>query len=119
MAEYIRVDHGLSAGQSTSNLMTAAFDISLGLPVGTDLLLTLLIVGRILYISRWTPELLSSRRIHAAVSIIIESGMMVILVQLVTSVYFFKNSPNQNIGLCILAQIYVRRSLFSCCLECP
>ena len=108
MGMYLRFAHGLPAGASSTKLVNASANIALGVPVGTDLLLTLLIVGRILYLSRTTPDLLSSRRIQAAVSIFAESGAMVIVVQLITSVLVLRGMPSQNILLCMLAQVYVR-----------
>jgi hypothetical protein len=108
MGVYVKFAHGLPAGASSTKLVNASANIALGVPVGTDLLLTLLIVGRILYLSRTTPDLLSSRRVQAAVSIFAESGAMVIIVQLITSVLVLRGFPSQNIVLCMLAQVYVR-----------
>jgi hypothetical protein len=109
MGVYRTFASGLPAGASTTKLVNASANIALGVPVGTDLLLTLLIIGRIYYLAQWSPELLvSARRIYSVISIIIESGAMVIIVQFITSVLVLRNIQAQNIVLCVLAQVYVR-----------
>jgi hypothetical protein len=114
MGVYLRFAHGLPAGASSTKLVNASANIALGVPVGTDLLLTLLIIGRIYYLAHWAPEqLISARCIHSVISTIIESGAMVIAVQFITSVLVLHGTPAQNIMLCVLAQVYVRFFLLS------
>jgi hypothetical protein len=118
MGVYLQFAHDLPAGASSTKLVNTSANIALGVPVGTDLLLTLLIIGRIYYLAHWAPELLvSARRIQSVISIVIESGALVIAVQFITSVLVLRGIPAQNIMLCVLAQVYVRFS-FSFCDYC-
>jgi hypothetical protein len=115
MGVYLEFAHGLPAGASSTKLVNASANIALGVPVGTDLLLTLLIIGRIYYLAHWAPEqLISARRIQSVISIVIESGALVIVAQFITSVLVLRGIPAQNIMLCVLAQVYVRFSFAFC-----
>jgi len=83
-------------------------EVALGLPLGTNVLVTSLIVGRIWYISRSNPDILSSKWIQAAISMIVESGALVIIAQLGSCILFVLNHPGQNIATCTAVQCYVR-----------
>jgi hypothetical protein len=78
-------------------------EVALGLPLGTNILLMSLIIGRIWYISRDTP----ARWITKTVTMFIESGTLVVVAQFASCVLFILNHPGQNIATCTAVQLYV------------
>jgi hypothetical protein len=112
---FIQLDPNLPTGEGQTLVIQRATNIALGLPVGTNMLVTGLIASRIWYISRRSPEVVSSRPINAAAEIIIESGAAVIIVQLILAILVLTNRPSQNIALSTAAQIYVRRKFYFYC----
>jgi hypothetical protein len=81
-------------------------EVALGLPLGTNVLLTGLIIGRIWYISQGTPGVLSSKQAQLSM-VFIESGALVVFAQLPSCVLFVLNHPAQNIATCSAVQCYV------------
>jgi len=60
------------------------------------------------------PDLLLLWRVQAGVSVFTESGAIVIVAQLITSILVLCSIP-YHIVLCMLAQIYVRSPTHLCC----
>ena len=81
------------------------------LPLGTNLIVTTLIAGRIWYLSprktRNSPHFLSTTG-KAAIDIVVESGMLYLAVQLIFVILFAIGHPAQGIVGVIAVQIYVR-----------
>jgi hypothetical protein len=91
-------------------------DIALGLPLGVNILVTSLIIGRIWYISRGTSTALSMRVVKTAMAVAIESGALVVIVQIAFVTLFVAQSPAQNIAVAVAEQIYV--GLSTVCSTC-
>ena len=85
------------------------------LPLGTNLIVTTLIAGRIWYLSPRKPR--NMRGVHwkfptemgsAAINIVIESGMLYLAVQIIFVTLVAIEHPAQSIAEVIAVQIYVR-----------
>lgn len=79
------------------------------LPLCTNVICTSLIVGRIWYMSRETTIYGLSKRSYSrrAIDVMIESGALYFVVQLVFVVVYGLNHPSENIMVEIATQIYV------------
>jgi hypothetical protein len=74
---------------------------------------TTLIVARIWYLSPREKRVVLGANFptetgRAAIAIIIESGVLYLVVQVVLCIFFVKNHPAENIVLGISVQVYVR-----------
>lgn len=86
------------------------------LPLGTNVMITILIVSRIWYVSRGAKELVVSMKgfrsasdtARRAMNIIIESGVLYLVTQLIFVVLFALQHPAQAIMAVVAVQIYVR-----------
>jgi hypothetical protein len=83
------------------------------LPLGTNLIVTSLIAGRIWYLSPRQARNMNSAQFptrtgRAAIDIVIESGMLYLAVQIVFVILFAIRHPAQGIVGVIAVQIYVR-----------
>ena len=83
------------------------------LPLGTNVIVTTLLAGRIWYLSPHKARNMGSaqfptRTRHAAIDIVIESGMLYLAVQFVFVILFAIRHPAQGIVGVIAVQIYVR-----------
>ena len=83
---------------------------ALAIPLGTNFLVTSLIVVRIWYLSKRTPNFLPSKTILAATAVVVESGALLVFAQLTSCVLFLLNHPAQNIAICSTVQFYVSPS---------
>ena len=86
------------------------------LPLGANVVVTILIAGRIWYhsphnIDDLGPVGVLFRTGRAALGIVIESGMLYLAAQLTFVVLFIIRHPAQDIALVIAVQIYVCFSL--------
>jgi hypothetical protein len=85
------------------------------LPLVSNVLVTSLIAGRIWYLSPRKHDVPGTRfpasTGRAAIDIVIESGMLYLLVQLIFVVLFALRHPAQDIAGVMAVQIYVRNSL--------
>ena len=88
---------------------------ALGIPLGTNFLVTSLIVARIWYLSKRTHNFLPSRTILAATAVVVESGALLVFAQLTSCVLFLLNHPAQNIAICSTVQFYVSTSFIMTC----
>jgi hypothetical protein len=88
-------------------------DIALGLPLGVNVLVTALIIGRIWYVSRGTSRVLSMRSVQTAMAVVIESGALVVIAQIAFVTLFVTGSPAQNIAVAVAEQIYVSQHYLS------
>jgi hypothetical protein len=79
--------------------------VAFGMPLGVNILATALIIGRIWYISRGR----SSKATHMATTVVVESGALLSLIQLLFVILL--ESPEQNIVIAMAQQIYVRAPL--------
>jgi hypothetical protein len=111
---FLNLHPDVPAGVAGAEIIHHLVQVALGLPVATNILLTALIVGRIYYLSRGIPDLLSSKRIPAVTEMLIESGTMVIVIQLIYCVLASTDNPSNNAALCVAVQVYVR-ALFIWC----
>lgn len=89
---------------------------ALGIPLGTNFLVTSLIIARIWYLSKRTPNFLPSKSIVAATAVVVESGALLVFAQLTSCVLFVLNHPAQNIAICSTVQLYVSASLLTLCI---
>ena len=83
------------------------------LPLGTNVIVTTLIAGRIWYLSPRKARKIRSVKLptgigRAAINIVIESGMLYLAAQLVFVILFAIRHPAQSIASVIAVQIYVR-----------
>ena len=97
------------APPSLVSLGLAAFS----LPLGTNVIVTTLIAGRIWYLSPRKARNMGSAQFptgtgRAAIDIVIESGMLNLAVQLVLVILFAIKHPAQSIVGVVAVQIYVR-----------
>jgi hypothetical protein len=83
---------------------------ALGIPLGTNFLVTSLIIARIWHLSKRTPNLLPSKSIVAATAVVVESGALLVFAQLTGCVLFVLNHPAQNIAIYSTVQLYVSTS---------
>jgi len=86
---------------------------TLSLPLGTNVIVTALIAGRIWYLSPRKPRNICSalwqfptRIGHATIDIVIESGMLYLAVQLILVILVAIQHPAQSIASVIAVQIY-------------
>lgn len=91
-------------------LGTASFT----LPLATNFIITILIVGRIYYVSMYTRDLRTTSVItsttnhfNQAAAIVIESGMLYLVTQLIFVVLFAIKHPAQAIVAVAVVQVYV------------
>ena len=87
----------------------AAFCLSLG----TNVIVTTLIAGRIWYLSPRKARKMGSVKFptgigRATIDIVIESGMLYLATQLILAILFAIRHPAQSIASVIAVQIYVR-----------
>ena len=83
------------------------------LPLGTNVIVTTLIAGRIWYLSPCKARKIRSVKFptgigRAAIDIVIESGMLYLAAQLIFVILFAIRHPAQSIASVIAVQIYVR-----------
>ena len=83
------------------------------LPLGTNVIVTTLIAGRIWYLSPRKARKMCSVKFptgigRAAINTIIESGMLYLAAQLVFVILFSMRHPAQSIASVIAVQVYVR-----------
>jgi hypothetical protein len=88
------------------------------MPLATNSLVTALIIGRIWYISKSAPKILPSKKIDAATAFIIQSGALVVIIQLAFVILFGIESDSQNIAVSMAVQIYVSSQHFPCVFGC-
>jgi hypothetical protein len=99
-----------------SSLVLIAISLSLttfSLPLGTNVIVTTLIVARIWYLSPRKARNMSSAQFptrtgQATIDIVVESGMLYLAVQLIFVILSAILHPAQNIVGAIAVQIYVR-----------
>jgi hypothetical protein len=87
---------------------------ALALPFGTNALVTALIIGRIWYAYRREPDLLPSRIFSVTVALVVESGALLVVVQLVSFVLYVLHHPGQYIVAGMAAQCYVSQPPCEC-----
>ena len=80
---------------------------SFSLPLGTNVIVTTLIAGRIWYLSPRDAQFPTGTG-RAAIEIVVESGMLNLAVQLVLVTFYAIRHPATNIVGMIAVQIYVR-----------
>jgi hypothetical protein len=83
------------------------------LPLCTNVLLTALVAARIWYLSPRKPHDALGGRFptgtgRAAINVVIESGMLYLVVQLIFVILFYMRHPAQAVVAMIAVQIYVR-----------
>ena len=88
-------------------------EVAFGLPLGVNVLVTMLIIGRIWYISQGAPKILPSKAIQAAIVVVVESGALVVVVQVTFVILFVTGNHAQNIVVAIGEQVYVGVPFFN------
>lgn len=86
------------------------------LPLCTNIMVTSLMVGRILYMSRGASEVYKvagSSASQRATNVMIESGVLYFIVQLIFVVVYGMNHPSAVIMIAIAVQTYVSLHSFS------
>jgi hypothetical protein len=89
-------------------------DVAFALPLGANFLLTALIAGRIWHIAYRGEQMHKGKRFRAiqvALEVIVESGAMILAIQLIFVVLWGIQSNAQNIAVSSALQIYVCVSL--------
>lgn len=98
------------APEAVKPLGTAAFS----LPLATNFLITILTVARLYILERRSRKVTGANiphaasYIHKAAGIVIESGLLYLVAQLVFVVLFALGHPAQGIAAVVAVQIYVR-----------
>ena len=80
---------------------------SFSLPLGTNVIVTTLMAGRIWYLSPHDAQF-PTRTARAALKIVIESGMLNLAVQLIHVILYAIGHPAMGIVAVIAVQIFVR-----------
>ena len=108
----LRVDRNLPTNASESRALVLA---AYSLPLGTNVIVTTLVAGRIWYLSPRKARNMRSSSWQfptgigrAAIDIVIESGMLYLAVQLIFVISFAGRLPSVGIVIGISVQIYVR-----------